>query len=111
MQTIRTLREAAGLSQRELAQLLNVSQQSIYKYETGQVLPSIAFLRDISTFFHTTVDYLLSADDVPPSLAIPQCELTLDEFHLLHHYRMMPSYQKRTIRKMMEKIVKSSDFH
>ena len=104
MQTIRTLREAAGLSQRELAQLLNVSQQSIYKYETGQVLPS-------STFFHTTVDYLLSADDVPPSLAIPQCELTLDEFHLLHHYRMMPSYQKRTIRKMMEKIVKSSDLH
>ena len=35
MENLRTLRKAKNLSQQKLADILHVSQQSIYKYENG----------------------------------------------------------------------------
>lgn len=56
---IKKLREEAGLSQKELAKRLNISNTTLSQYETGQRVPSDDIKIKIAEFFNTTIDYLL----------------------------------------------------
>lgn len=56
---LRECREAKGLSQRELAKLLNTSYSVIGKYERDEMLPSIKAAQSIAKLVDTTVGYLL----------------------------------------------------
>ena len=53
------LRKASGLSQEALAEKLNVSRQSISKWETGESVPELERLVELSEVFQVTTDYLL----------------------------------------------------
>lgn len=56
---IRHLREDADLTQRQLAELLNVSQTTYSRYESGILdIPSISLVK-LAQFYQTSVDYLL----------------------------------------------------
>lgn len=59
MKNLKLLRQKYGLSQSDLASILNLSQQSIYKYENGISEPSIETLISLATYFDTSVDYLI----------------------------------------------------
>ena len=54
-----SLREAAGLSQEELAEVLGVSRQSVSKWEMGQALPGIERILKMADIFSVTTDQLL----------------------------------------------------
>lgn len=56
---ILSLRKTQGLSQQELADQLNVSRQSISKWELGESLPDINNIIILSQIFHVSTDYLL----------------------------------------------------
>ena len=56
------LRRAAGLSQEELAERLNVSRQAISNWETGTVLPSTDNLIALSRLYQVPADHLLNDD-------------------------------------------------
>lgn len=56
---IQQLRQEMKLSQAQLAEKLNVSQNTIAKIECGLRRPSIDFLLDLAEFFHTSVNYLV----------------------------------------------------
>jgi len=58
-----TARKAKGFSQEELAELLGVSRQTIYKWETGITYPDIDKLCDISRRLEVTTVYLLDGDE------------------------------------------------
>lgn len=45
---LKRIRLKSGLSQKQLAEYLNISSQSVSKWETGEALPSIAFLPDLA---------------------------------------------------------------
>lgn len=60
---IRNLREDKDLTQRELANYLNVSQKSYSRYERGERSIAPEILAKIATFHETTVDYLLERTD------------------------------------------------
>ena len=62
---LKKLRTEAGLSQKELAQVLGVSQQSIYKYENALAEPELNKLIDIAKYFCVSVDYLIGNSDEP----------------------------------------------
>ena len=51
------------LSQEDLAAKLNISRQSISKWERGQSYPSIETLIKLSDIFQITLDELLKGDD------------------------------------------------
>ncbi|PTJ46166.1 helix-turn-helix domain-containing protein, partial [Mammaliicoccus sciuri] len=51
------------LSQEELAEQLNISRQSISKWENEKGYPNIETLLKISEIFNVTVDELLKGDD------------------------------------------------
>ena len=57
---IAVLRRAAGLSQGELAQQLQVSASAIGMYEQGRREPSAELLVSMARIFGVTVDYLLT---------------------------------------------------
>ena len=60
---IRALREDHDLSQRQVAEMLGMSQTGYSKYETGENDIPTAVLIKLSTFYHTSVDYLLDRTD------------------------------------------------
>lgn len=59
---IRKRREAAGLSQKDLAEQLGVSRQTINSVETGKYDPSLPLAIAIARFFRTTVEEVFDAD-------------------------------------------------
>ena len=59
---IRELREKKKLTQKELADLLHLSDKTISKWETGKGLPDIAILEDLSRALGVSVAELLTGD-------------------------------------------------
>ena len=62
---IKELRKEFGLSQVELAMRMEVTKQTISKWENENIQPSIDMLVGLSNVFNVTTDYLLGLDDVP----------------------------------------------
>ena len=56
------LRKQQGLSQEELAEKVGVSRQAISKWETGESVPEIERVANLSKIFQVTTDYLLNTD-------------------------------------------------
>jgi len=61
---IKELREEKGLSQIELAKLLNISNTTLSQYETNQRVPSDEIKIKLAEFFNCSVDYLLGRTDI-----------------------------------------------
>lgn len=59
-----TLRKGRDLTQEQLAGQLNVSRQSISKWESGQVIPEIEKIVELSKVFNVTLDYLLKPSEI-----------------------------------------------
>ena len=53
------LRQSRGMTQKELAKVLYVSDGTISNYENGVHYPDVEKLLDIANFFNVTTDYLL----------------------------------------------------
>ena len=62
------LRTARGLSQGDLAEALEVSRQSVSKWETGQSVPDLDKIIKLADLFGVTTDYLLREAEVPPQV-------------------------------------------
>ena len=59
MQNLRRLREAKGLTQKEMAEKIKVSKPTYCHYETGRYEPDIKTILWLSNFFGCSIDYLL----------------------------------------------------
>ncbi|MCI9314584.1 MAG: helix-turn-helix transcriptional regulator [Lachnospiraceae bacterium] len=57
------LRKASGMSQEQLAEKINVSRQSISKWESGESYPEIERLIELSNVFDVSTDYLLKSSE------------------------------------------------
>ena len=51
------------MTQEDLAECLYVSRQTITKWESGDILPSLEYLINLSDIFHVTIDSLVKEDD------------------------------------------------
>ena len=60
---IRNLREDSDLKQREVAEVLHVSQNTYSQYESGIIELTAEKLIILADFYHTSVDYLLGRTD------------------------------------------------
>lgn len=76
---LRECREAKGLSQKELAKLLNTSYSVIGKYERDEMQPSIEAAKKIAKLVDTTVGYLLSESEQENVLKDPDMLKRLTE--------------------------------
>ena len=60
---LRELRLEKGVTQSEIAKLLNMSKMAVSHWEQGDSEPSIEQLKVLARFFDVTVDYLVGFSD------------------------------------------------
>ncbi|MDE6926293.1 MAG: helix-turn-helix domain-containing protein, partial [Acetatifactor sp.] len=53
-------RKTKGMTQKQLADMLNVSYQAVSRWEQGICLPSVDMIYDIAKILEITVDFLLN---------------------------------------------------
>lgn len=59
MLKIRDIREDRDLTQKQISQLLDCTQQTYSRYETGEITIDIYNLIKLAKFYNTSTDYLL----------------------------------------------------
>lgn len=59
-----TLRKANDMTQEQLAEKLDVSRQSVSKWESGQATPELEKIVAMSSVFNVTTDYLLKSSEI-----------------------------------------------
>ena len=64
-QRIRDLREDNDMSQKQIAELLNISQTAYSKYELGKRNMPIESLIKLARFYNVSLDYLVGETDNP----------------------------------------------
>jgi len=61
---IKELRKQKGVTQKELARVIHVTDDSVYNWEKGRSEPSIADLINMADYFQVTVDYLIGRVEI-----------------------------------------------
>lgn len=70
-------RKALGISQEELAALLNISRQAVSRWETGAAMPDTEKIIQLSRVFRVSTDYLL-LDDMEETKSEPKTQVQVD---------------------------------
>ncbi|MBQ9458326.1 MAG: helix-turn-helix transcriptional regulator [Oscillospiraceae bacterium] len=63
---IQHLRKSSGMTQKELAEKLNISFQAVSKWENGDTLPDTGILLELCDTLGTTADKLLNGGSLAP---------------------------------------------
>ena len=69
-QKLKEIRKKFGLSQEQLAEIINVSRQAITKWETDAGLPDTENLKELSRIFEISINYLLDNNNELPLLVM-----------------------------------------
>lgn len=102
---LKQLRVGAGLSQKQLAEVVNVSQQSINKYENHEVEPSLETLSLIADYFETSIDFLVGRTDIQRRIeAVQSYDLNADEQDLIKKYRLLTEKDRKMIMSLAERL-------
>ena len=108
------LRASHGMSQEQVANVLNLSRSTYAYYESGKCAPSLDTLRSlIRLFCPTSPNFLLLLDNHPEETNLPDVlhdgevidenccisvdELTKDEKQILAFYRVFSEAQKKKL--------------
>lgn len=62
--TIKRLREKKGITQKQLADMLAVSDKTVSKWETGKGLPDIGIIKELAEALQVSIAELLTGDVV-----------------------------------------------
>ncbi len=62
---LRAIREDRDIKQKDIAKLLNVSQNTYSQYETGVISLTAEVLIKLSDYYNVSIDYLLDRTDNP----------------------------------------------
>ncbi|MBD8974770.1 MAG: XRE family transcriptional regulator [Clostridiales bacterium] len=62
---LKSIREDNDIKQREIAQVLNVSQNTYSQYETGIIAITAEVLIKLADYYNVSIDYLLDRTSNP----------------------------------------------
>lgn len=103
MKNLKTLRKQHNLSQQKLADILHISQQSVYKYENNITSPDIETLIRMADYFNTSIDYLLEYTDIAHKIEPVQSNMLNDEeLALIEKYRRMNPHHKNIVNMIID---------
>jgi len=95
MNRIKELRTQRGMTQKDLAKLLNCAPTAVSKYELEQLGLDADLIRELCGIFHCSADYLLGLSILPAS------DLTEEEASLLLAWRASDPHIKQGIRALL----------
>ena len=98
-ENLKYLRNSTQYTQKQLADYLGLSANTICDWEKGRSEPSIATIRKLAAFFDVPADYLLGLEDDfgarTATTAAPMGEsMTSEERELLTNFRELSPYLK-----------------
>lgn len=103
MKHLKTLRKQKNLSQQKLADILHISQQSIYKYENDITSPDLDTVIKMAEFFGCSVDYIVGYSDIPHKVEfVTDTMLNEEELTLIEYYRKLTLKQKQAIQTIIK---------
>lgn len=73
-QFIKSLRKENSLTQREVAERLNVSEKTISKWETGNGMPEVSLMLPLCKLFEISINELLSGERLDEKQCIEKAE-------------------------------------
>lgn len=73
-QFIKSLRKENSLTQREVAERLNISEKTISKWETGKGMPEISLLLPLCKLFGISINELLSGERIDEEQYVEKAE-------------------------------------
>ena len=82
-ENLKSLRKQKCLAQEQVAELLDVSKQSVSRWENNITYPDITFLPILASFYNVTVDALLGVDYASNRSAMEHYEASRQEAHRL----------------------------
>ena len=62
---LRSIREDNDIKQKDIAKILNVSQNTYSQYETGVISLTAEILIKLADYYNVSIDYLLDRTDNP----------------------------------------------
>jgi Predicted transcriptional regulators len=106
---IKELRENRRLIQAILASELNITQQSLSKYERDITTIKIDILKKIAKYFNVTTDYLLGVSDVKRDLqGQMKMNKDMDEYYdLIEVYKGLDKYDKEMVWSILQAVKKT----
>lgn len=108
---LKLLRTEKNLTQKELADILNMQNTAISKYELGERKPDQETLKKIASYFSVSIDYLLGNSDIrDPYTEVNQFLIELKEEmekqglefdetspqELIETYKLLKEFKKKT---------------
>ena len=118
--TLRKYREKMELTQKQLAEVLNIDRSTYSYYETGKSVPPIETLIKLARIFNTTVDYLLGYER-EESEAVVHDDITVynksrenfallseDEQAIIMKYRQLSAEEQAKLNKFINSSIDKS---
>ena len=101
---IRNARKSTGMTQKEVASILGVTESTYCGYETGKRQPDALKIGQMAKLFGVTGDYLLDIEETEkaPATEKPAAEVSEDVF--LNLYRGLDAPKKALILYLLEKV-------
>lgn len=96
---IKSLRREKNLTQVQLAQILNLDQTAVSKWENGKAIPDTQILIQLADFFDVSTDYLLEKSTLyyPDRIRATDPSLNEEERHILNVYRKLNSINRMKV--------------
>lgn len=89
------LRKRENLTQRELADKLNISAGAIAMYETGKRVPTLEIKEAIADYFNVSLDVLCGRTEPI------HYDITREEYDLIILYRKAPKADKEMFKRLL----------
>lgn len=106
MKNLKRMRKSHNLSQQKLADILHISQQSVYKYENDITSPDIETLKNMADYFDTSIDYLVNYTNIPHKIEpVTENMLNSDETILIEQYRGLTIHQKDLVQLLIKEFI------
>ena len=100
---LKALRTEKKISQQDLADDLEISQQSINKYENHKIEPDIYMLMKMADYFETSIDYLVGYTDIRHKIEpVKPYDLNDDEAAMIEKYRLLSPKERESIQMVMQ---------
>ena len=100
MNNIKKLRQEKGLTQNELANIFELDQTTVSKWELGKAFPDTQMLIKLSSYFDVSTDYLLGISQLfyPDKIKNQMPDLSTEEQLLIDTFRTLPESEKTKAR-------------
>ena len=107
IKNLKKLRGSKKISQKQLADIVSVSQQSINKYENHSIEPDIQTLMKLADYFNTSIDYLVGYTDIDHKIEeLTPSDLNEEKQRIISKYRQLTPDEKKSIILILENYTK-----